>query len=546
MWWKRLILGLAVAIAALGFVRPAPAQAAGTLFFSATGYAIEDPSFLDFFIKRGGVSTFGYPVSREFTFRGFPVQVFQRAIMQRYPDGHVQLLNLLDNGLFPYNQVNGAVFPGVDPSLVATAPAVGTPNYSTAALDWIARVSPDSWNGIPVRFDRSFLDTVPTAVAFPSGRADLGLMAGFDLEVWGLPTSLPAFDPRDHGVVYQRFQRGILQYDAACRCTHGILLADYFKGILTGKNLPADLLAAARSSPYFGQYNPAKPGWIDRPSQLPGSDLTRAFGPEADPGTGRAKPAAPIQTGSAPPPDVNAWSIAVVDEDSGALLYGKDPHRELAPASLTKIFTALVALRYGRLDQPITVRFDPAEIPDSTLMGINPGETYTLEDLLYGLMLPSGNDAALAIANGIGGSESRVADLMNAQASALGLRDSHFVNPHGLDAPGHYTSAYDLAMAARYGMTHFAEFRVLARTRSWTVRGSRTFTVYNLNRFLRSYPGADGVKIGYTDNAGKTIVASATRDGHRVYVVLMHCDDIVNDSVPLFNWVFANFTWPGS
>jgi D-alanyl-D-alanine carboxypeptidase len=176
-------------------------------------------------------------------------------------------------------------------------------------------------------------------------------------------------------------------------------------------------------------------------------------------------------------------------------------------------------------------------------MGIKPGETYTLEDLLYGLMLPSGNDAALAIANDIGGSMAGFVSMMNAQASDLGLVDSHFINPHGLDAPGHYSSAFDLAIAARYGMTNYGEFRKLAAARSWAVQGTRTFTVYNLNRFLRSYTGADGVKIGYTDNAGKTIVASASRNGHRVYVVLLHCHDIVADSTPLFDWVFGNFTW---
>jgi D-alanyl-D-alanine carboxypeptidase len=232
----------------------------------------------------------------------------------------------------------------------------------------------------------------------------------------------------------------------------------------------------------------------------------------------------------------------VIDEGSGALLFGKDPHLRLPPASVTKIFTTLVALRYGDLKQNVVVNFDPSQLTDSTLMGIHPGETYSLEDLLYGLMLPSGNDAALAIANEVGGSTARFVSLMNAQASELGLVDSHFVNPHGLDAPGHYSSAYDLAMAARYGMTHYGEFRQLAAARSWTVQGTRTFTVSNLNRFLHSYSGADGVKIGYTDAAGKTIVASATRNGHRVYVVLLHCHDIVADSWPLFDWAFGNFT----
>ncbi len=545
MWWRRLALALTIAVVLASLPRPTTVQAATTRFFPETGFAIENPAFLDFFVKRGGVRTFGYPVSREFTFLGFPVQIFQRAIMQRFPDGHVQLLNLLDTDLFPYVQVNGAIFPGVDPALTRTAPPVGSPDYGTAILRWIGEVSPDSWNGIPVAFHRSFLETVSPEVAFPAGHTNPALLAGFDLEVWGVPTSAPTYDPHNHGFVYQRFQRGILQYDARCHCTQGILLADYFKAILLGKDLPADLLAAAKSSPFFGQYDPSKPGWVARPNQLPDTDLTRAFEPvaSADPAPSPTT-TAPVKTGSAPPPSVAAWSVAVIDEGSGALLYGRDPHRELAPASLTKIFTALVALKQGQLSRRIAVRFDPAEIPDSTLMGIKPGETYTLEDLLYGLMLPSGNDAALAIANGLAGSEPRFVGLMNAEVSALGLKDSHFVNPHGLDAPGHYSSAYDLAMAARYGMTHFAEFRVLARARSWTVHGSRTFTVYNLNRFLRSYPGADGVKIGYTDAAGHTIVASATRDGHRVYVALMHCDDIVDDTVPLFNWVFASFTWP--
>ncbi len=264
------------------------------------------------------------------------------------------------------------------------------------------------------------------------------------------------------------------------------------------------------------------------------------------PPTATPTPAAPTKTGSAPPPNVQALSIAVIDEGSGALLYGRDPHRHLAPASVTKIYTALVALKYGDLNQQIHVQFDQSQLYDSTLMGLKEGDTFTLEDLLYGLMLPSGNDAALAIANAVGGNEGHFVEMMNAEAEDLGLHDSHFVNPHGLDAPGHYTSAYDLAMAARYGMTHYAEFRKLASAVSHDVHGSRSFTVHNLNRFLWSYPGADGVKIGYTDNAGKTIVASATRDGHRVYVVLMHCGDIVNDSVPLFNWVFANFTWPAN
>ncbi|HLZ10764.1 MAG TPA: D-alanyl-D-alanine carboxypeptidase family protein, partial [Chloroflexota bacterium] len=380
--------------------------------------------------------------------------------------------------------------------------------------------------------------------AFPDGGANLGLIVGFDLEVWGIPTSTPAFDPNNHDVVYQRFQRGILQYDAACDCTHALLLADYLKEILMDANLPSDLRSAASESPYFGQYERTRPESVDRPSLLPATDLTNAFVPEGSGLPTAADP--PVKTSNVPPPWVNATSIAVIDDGSGALLYGKSAHLHLAPASITKIFTTLVALSKGRLDQSITTQFDPGQLTDSTLMGIHSGETYTLEDLLYGLMLPSGNDAALAIANGVGGSESNFVALMNAQARDLGLSDSHFVNPHGLDATGHYSSAFDMGMAARYGMDHYPEFQRLARARTWVVNGTRTFTVYNLNRFLWSYPGADGIKIGYTDAAGKTIVASTTRNGHRVIVVLMHCGDIVTDSAPLFDWVWANFRWPGA
>jgi D-alanyl-D-alanine carboxypeptidase (penicillin-binding protein 5/6) len=268
-----------------------------------------------------------------------------------------------------------------------------------------------------------------------------------------------------------------------------------------------------------------------------------AIPPTATPLRPTPTPAPPRKTGAATAPNVSGVSVAVVDGDSGALLYGLDPHLRLAPASVTKIFTALVALRYCSPDQQVNVQFDPAQLSESTLMGIQPGETYTLEDLLYGLMLPSGNDAALAIANGIGGSPEHFVAMMNDEVADLDLHDSHFVNPHGLDAPDHYSSAYDLTMAARYGMQHYPEFRKVVGTQTWEVHGTRSFTVDNLNRFLGNYPGADGVKIGFTDDAGRTIVASATRNGHQVFVAVMKVGDWVSNTAPLLDWVYQNFTW---
>jgi serine-type D-Ala-D-Ala carboxypeptidase (penicillin-binding protein 5/6) len=305
--------------------------------------------------------------------------------------------------------------------------------------------------------------------------------------------------------------------------------------VACGKIVPSNSAAMARSAESANR-SPAFGSAFVAPTASPIPPTATTLPPTPT-------PAPPRKTGMAAAPRVSGVSVAVIDGDSGALLYGLDPHRRLAPASVTKIVTALVALRYGSPRQQISVQFDPAQLPDSTLMGIHPGETYTLEDLLYGLILPSGNDAALAIANAIGGSDEHFVAMMNAEVTDLGLHDCHFVNPHGLDAPDHYSSAYDLAMAARYGMRHDPEFRKVVGTETWEVHGTRSFPIDNLNRFLGNYPGADGVKIGFTDDAGRTIVASATRHGHQVFVAVMKVGDWVSNTAPLFDWVYQNFAW---
>ncbi|HEX5414372.1 MAG TPA: N-acetylmuramoyl-L-alanine amidase [Chloroflexota bacterium] len=269
---------------------PTPASGATSLYFPQTGYSIDDPNFANYFQRRGGLSAFGYPVSRKFTFLGFPVQIFQRGVMQLYPDGHVQLLNLLDPSLFPYTHVNGAVFPAVDQAFANSAPAVGTPGYNLKVLNWISTNTPDSWNGMPVAFRRSFFNAVSGSDAFPGRKPDPGLLTGFDIELWGLPTSKPSYDPTNKKFVYQRFQRGILHFDQTHNTTQGILLADYFKSILMGEDLPADLAAAAKASPFYGQYDPLQPQWVGRSAQLKDTNLTLAFEPKPliviDPGHG--------------------------------------------------------------------------------------------------------------------------------------------------------------------------------------------------------------------------------------------------------------------
>jgi D-alanyl-D-alanine carboxypeptidase len=189
----------------------------------------------------------------------------------------------------------------------------------------------------------------------------------------------------------------------------------------------------------------------------------------------------------------------------------------------------------------VTVQIDSRSpmFAESTLMGLTAGQTLSMETLLYGLMLPSGNDAAVAIAQYVAGSEPPFVDLMNAKAAQLGLPDSHFVNPHGLDADGHYSSPYDLTMFARAGMRD-PFFQHLAGARQYVAEG---YTLYNLNRLLAIYPKADGIKVGYTDAAGRAIVASATQDGHRVYVALLRSGNPVPEAQALLEWAFRGFAW---
>ena len=144
---------------------------------------------------------------------------------------------------------------------------------------FLNRVAQDTFGGKSVNFFRTFSNTVAFQVAFPNG-GDPNLLLGIDLEMWGVPTSNPAFDPSNQNFVYQRWQRGIMHYDAGCNCTQAILLADYLKAIVTGQNLPSDLDAQAQGSPFYKQYNNAMPNGLNRPQALPNTNLMYAFDPQ--------------------------------------------------------------------------------------------------------------------------------------------------------------------------------------------------------------------------------------------------------------------------
>ncbi len=287
----RPALGLAAALAvallvgsALGRWSPATAQPAtpdaDPRVFTATGYAIWNDVFWEYFQRRGGVRTFGYPVSNEFQLLGKRVQLFQRQVLALEADGSARPLNLLDD-LLPITRVNGSTFPEADPELTAFLPPPGAEGYLDQVLDYVARTAPDRWNGLPVNFGATFRGTVSCEEAFGTGACPERVLAALALEVWGLPTSRPAFDPTNGDVVYQRFQRGVMEFRRGTGATGGLLLGDWFKQVLLGTDLPPDLALQVAGSTFLAQYAPFDPLGLARPSDLPGSVLAGAFGAEA-------------------------------------------------------------------------------------------------------------------------------------------------------------------------------------------------------------------------------------------------------------------------
>ena len=245
---------------------------------------------------------------------------------------------------------------------------------------------------------------------------------------------------------------------------------------------------------------------------------------------------------TAPPPAIKARSAILLDLDSGTILFQLDPHGRHAPASLTKVVTALVALDHLRLDQLVTVPPSITQLPwDSTRMGLRVGEALTVRELLYGLFLNSGNDAAITLSEAAMPRATFVA-LTNARAAVLGMADTHFVNPIGLDDPGHYTSAADLAKAAIELVRRFPEVAAMAAVPSLTVPATPThhaYGLYNLNDLIRKYPGATGLKTGWTGRAGGCLIATATRDGRHLMVVLLASPRIFDEAAALLDYGFA-------
>ncbi len=232
---------------------------------------------------------------------------------------------------------------------------------------------------------------------------------------------------------------------------------------------------------------------------------------------------------------LSATAAILMDADSGEVLYEKDAARRMRIASTTKIMTALVVLKHARLTDTITVTGD--HMVEGSSMYLKPGETVTVEELLYGLLLCSGNDAALALADCCGGLEAFVA-AMNDKAAALGMTGTSFANPNGLDDEKHYSTARDMAVLAAYAAND-PTFRRICSTRTATV-GGRTMT--NHNKLLSQVEGCIGMKTGYTKAAGRTLVSCAERQGRRLVAVTLCDGNDWADHKALYEMGFADNT----
>ncbi|MBP3520372.1 MAG: D-alanyl-D-alanine carboxypeptidase [Oscillospiraceae bacterium] len=236
-------------------------------------------------------------------------------------------------------------------------------------------------------------------------------------------------------------------------------------------------------------------------------------------------------------PGVSASSAILMDAQSGRILYEKDAYTRRSIASTTKLLTALVAVESTPdLSRVVTITAD--HWAEGTSMYLKPGEEVTLEDLLYGLLLQSGNDAALAIATGCAGNVETFVEWMNQWAADLGMENSHFANPNGLDDEDHYSTAYDMALLARAVLENKTLSSIVA-TRSATKAGR---SLSNHNKLLWQYEGCNGMKTGYTTEAGRTLVSSATRNGQTLICVTLNAPNDWADHRALLDYGFEE--WP--
>lgn len=237
---------------------------------------------------------------------------------------------------------------------------------------------------------------------------------------------------------------------------------------------------------------------------------------------------------------VSARNAIAIDGTTRQILYEQNCYEVVPMASTTKILTALVAISECDLDKELTVTKNAASIRGSKV-GYSAGEKVKLRELLFGLMFKSGNDAAITIAEGIGGSIDNFSKIMNQYAVSLGLTTSHFESPHGLDSQKHYSSAYDLAILTSKAMENDF-FREICGEKT-ICRDKYNFTrdYNNINKILWKIPNANGVKTGYTGGAGKCLVSSVKYEGRNIIIVVLNCTDRWNVTEKIFKYVESNY-----
>ena len=241
-------------------------------------------------------------------------------------------------------------------------------------------------------------------------------------------------------------------------------------------------------------------------------------------------------------PDVAMRAGALVDGD-GRVLWSRRETERRSMASITKVMTAVVALEHGDLNSTVTIPQASGQVGESTAF-LRPGEKLPMDQVLEALLVKSGNDAAVAIARSVAGSDEAFVKLMNEKAVELGLKDTHFTNSHGLDERGHYTSAADLAVLGRYAMTK-PKFREIVKMKSVVIgSGRRKETLQSTDLLIGNYAGAIGIKTGFTDTAGYSVLSAAERDGLTLYAVVLGTTSELQrfrEARELLDWGFAHY-----
>lgn len=244
-------------------------------------------------------------------------------------------------------------------------------------------------------------------------------------------------------------------------------------------------------------------------------------------------------------PQISSRAAIIYDRTSKRIIWGKEENQKRAMASTTKIMTAIVVLENANLTDTVQISKKAAGTGGSRL-GLKTNDKITVNDLLYGLMLRSGNDAAIALAEHVGEDVSGFASLMNNKANELGLKSTNFVTPHGLDATEHYTTAYELAVLTDYALNN-KKFAQIVNTKTTTINiNGYNKTLANTNELLGNFNGVDGVKTGFTNNAGRCLVTSTTRNNHQIICVVLGADTKkirTKDSAKLIEYAFSNYEY---